>query len=186
MDDIYYDYVSYWKKEGTLSKRDSLSFQLTREHTAQESPLINEIKQINPKSILEIGAGWGRVARLVRNNGITCPYTAIDISYDRLKQIDDSTITRKVIDFVDFDPDEYDLILAVELLMHIPPDILEDFVEKMKYHARWIITVDYDPEDPRDIKLADHNFLHEYDKLLPNAIKTQINYVQKLRVWNGS
>jgi len=37
MNDIYYDYVDYWKKEGELSQKDSLSFRLTNEHEAQEA-----------------------------------------------------------------------------------------------------------------------------------------------------
>ncbi len=185
MNDIYYDYNAYWKKEGTLSPRDSLSFQLTNEHVAQEKPLINAVKEINPSSILEIGAGWGRIVKLLRSNGISCPYLALDLSYDRLKQIDDKTVQRKVEDFVDFEPEQYDLILAIEVLMHIPPDILEDFIEKMKRHAKWIITLDYDPKETRDIELADHNFLHDYDRLLPNAKKTQVSHVQKLRVWKN-
>jgi len=183
MSEIYYDYKEYWKHEGKLSKRDSLSFQLTKEHEAQEKPLIDEVKKVNPKSILEIGAGWGRILNLLRNSGVESDYTAIDLSYDRLSQIEDKTVTRKVIDFMDYEEKHFDLILAVEVLMHIPPDILKEFIDKMKRMANTIITIDYDPHEPREIKLADHNFLHDYDVLFPNSDTNQISYVQKMRIY---
>jgi len=184
LNEIYYDYVDYWKKEGERSKVDSLSFRLTREHEVQEKPIIDAVKLINPKSILEIGAGWGRIAKLLRGAGVDAQYTAMDLSYLRLQQITDKTIGRIVTDFYTYAEDiHYDTILAIETLMHIPPDIIEDFVAKMKRYADTIIIIDYDPQEHRDIELADHNFQHDYDKLFPNSTVDQINYVQKLRVW---
>lgn len=184
MNEIYYDYVDYWKHEGELSKIDSLSFRLTKEHTAQEQPIVDAVIEECPESILEIGAGWGRIAKLLRYNKIAAQYTAMDLSYHRLKQITDKSIGRIVGDFYTHNQImKHDLILAIEVLMHIPPDIIESFVDKMKLHADTIIVLDYDPEEYRDIELADHNFLHNYDKLFPDAEITQVNYVQKMRVW---
>lgn len=194
MNEIYYDYVDYWKHEGELSKIDSLSFRLTKEHTAQEQPIVDAVIEACPESILEIGAGWGRIAKLLRDNRIAAQYTAMDLSYHRLKEIQDKSIGRIVGDFMTYDPldmgedtntPHYDLILAIEVLMHIPPNIVEKFVEKMKHYTDTIIVLDYDPEQPRQITLADHNFLHNYDKLFPDATVTQVNYVQKMRVWKN-
>ena len=100
INEIYYDYVDYWKKEGTLNKQNSLSFRLTREHDVQIPPLLEAVKKINPKSILEIGACWGRIVKEIRKIS-DAEYLALDLSYDRLKMIDDKTIGRKVIDFMD-------------------------------------------------------------------------------------
>ena len=184
MSEIYYNYVDYWRHEGELSKRDSLSFRLTNEHKAQEAPIWEAVMENNPKSILEIGAGWGRIANLLRENGVKSEYTAMDLSYHRLKQITDKTIKRILLDFMDYkEKKHYDLILAIELLMHIPPDIIVKFVEKMKSYADTIITLDYDPKQPRDIELADHNFLHDYGKLFGDATTVQVNHVQKMRIW---
>lgn len=188
MSEIYYDYADYWRHEGKLSHIDSLSFRLTKEHEAQEDSIRSAVLDHDPKSILEIGAGWGRIAKLIRDAGVEAKYLALDLSYDRLKQIKDKSIDKKVADFFTYaSPDfgQYDLVLAVELLMHIPPDIIEDFVAKMKIYANdTIIILDYDPEQRRDIELADHNFLHEYDRLFPDAKSYQVNYVQKMRIWS--
>jgi len=185
MSEIYYDYADYWRHEGKLSHIDSLSFRLTKEHEAQEDSIRSAVLDHDPKSILEIGAGWGRIAKLIRDAGVEAKYLALDLSYDRLKQIKDKSIDKKVGDFMDFEGVKADLVLAVELLMHIPPDIIEDFVAKMKIYANdTIIILDYDPEQPRDIELADHNFLHDYDRLFPNAKSYQVNYVQKMRIWS--
>lgn len=192
MNDIYYDYVEYWKHDGKLSRQDSLAFRLNKDHEAQEAPLIEAFKEVNPDHVLEIGAGWGRIVKLLKGQVICEHYTAMDISYERLKQILDKSVGRIVDDFMTYDPIDmgedtdtphYDLILAVEVLMHIPPNIIDKFVKKMKQYADTIIILDYDPEQPRDIKLADHNFLHNYDKLFPSAAITQVNYLQKMRVW---
>lgn len=184
MNEIYYDYVEYWKHEGELSKIDSLSFRLTNEHKAQEPPIVDAVLEECPESILEIGAGWGRIAKLLRDNSIAAQYMALDLSYHRLKQIRDKSIGRIVGDFYTHNSiQKYDLILAIEVLMHIPPNIIDKFVEKMKRHGKTIIILDYDPEQPRDIELADHNFQHDYDKLFPDATVTQVNFVQKMRVW---
>lgn len=184
MNEIFYDYVDYWKHEGKLSKIDSLAFRLNKDHEAQEAPLIEAFIEINPDSVLEIGAGWGRICKLLKGQVICENYTAMDISYDRLKMILDKSVGRIVGDFYTHNELlHYDLVLAIELLMHIPPDIIDRFVQKMKDHGKTIIILDYDPEQPRDIELADHNFLHDYDKLFDGATVTQVNYVQKMRVW---
>jgi cyclopropane fatty-acyl-phospholipid synthase-like methyltransferase len=179
--DLYYDYKKYWEDEG----RTNTTQPLNREHHIQLPAIISAVKRINPKSILEIGAGWGRITKVVRLVS-DAEYLALDLSYDRLAMIDDKTVGRKVADFMDFYPEkQYDLIIAVEVLLHIPPDILERFVEKMKMYGKNIITLDYDPKEPRDIIVAEHNFLHDYDKLFPNAEINQVNYVQKMRIWHG-
>ena len=186
MNEIYYDYADYWRHEGRLSKIDSLAFRLNKDHEAQEAPLIEAFKEVNPDTVLEIGAGWGRIVKLLKGQVLCEKYTAMDLSYDRLKMILDKSVERIVDDFYTYSSPDfpvYDLILAVELLMHIPPDIIDKFVEKMKLYGKTIIVLDYDPEQPRDIELADHCFLHDYDKLFPESIVVQVNYVQKLRVW---
>ena len=71
---------------------------------------------------------------------------------------------------VDFATDEsYDLVLAVEFLMHVPPDEVADAVNTMRSLAnRHIVTCDW--TEPIKKPAAPHNWRHDYEALFGESI----------------
>lgn len=79
------------------------------------------IKKVSPKTILDIGVGWGTYARLIKNNGIDViidgievwePYIGIyqlNLWYNRIYNVD----ARQWDDF------EYDLVIMGDVLEHM-------------------------------------------------------------------
>lgn len=165
-----FDYHSYWSEQGE-AKTNSL-------HDAQIPYLVSIVDNLNPVSILEVGAGWGRVTKeLIK---IVPDYSVNDLSRTRLELIP-FKIPKLWGDFMDLNLKKYDCIIAIEVLMHIPPELINKFVTKIKSKANHIITLDYDPKNK--IELAQHNFLHDYDKLFPKAKVIKVNDLQKIRVY---
>lgn len=63
-------------------------------------------------------------------------------------------------------PDEpYDLVVAAEYLMHVPPERIGETVALLKRLGRTVVSVDWDqPLAPGRVP-AEHNFLHDYRRL---------------------
>ena len=63
----------------------------------------------------------------------------------------------------------YDLVLAVEFLMHVPPDEVADAVNTMRSLAnRHIVTCDW--TEPIKKPAAPHNWRHDYEALFGDSI----------------
>lgn len=140
-------------------------------HADQEAELMATIGHLGPASILEIGVGFGRIGGLLTRRWPDARYVGVDISPDRVAEARarlDSGIDSRVevmeADIVEWVPyGRYDLVIAVEVLMHIRPADLAGVIEKMKRTARQhVYTVDWvEPIHPMKA-VAPWNFLHDY------------------------
>jgi SAM-dependent methyltransferase len=139
-------------------------------------------------SILEVGAGFGRISKLVleRFHQRIEEYILLDISKDQLynarlylsNNLEPSvlhTVNIKFIqcDFMDFvNADKFDLVLAVEVLMHVLPADIEKAINALVgLSQKNVISVDwYDDDDDANNKkkVAAHNFVHDYPTLYNN------------------
>jgi trans-aconitate methyltransferase len=154
-----YDPQEYWTTAPPMKVRPA--------HVRQELALGNAIQHLNPKSILEVGCGWGRVGRLLCALWPDASYTGIDISPDRIKEARERLPERAELittDLLNFKPGNgYDLVVAVEVLMHVRPPDLSTAISRMKGWAnRWVYTLDWTqalhPDDP----VAPWNFRYDY------------------------
>jgi len=159
----------------------------------QEESLIKFLNTIQFKSVLDVGASTGRIAQLIFNNFDVETYHGVDLSIQRLQCAKSVTEKYKGVgvgpdiefygcSYYDFRPEQkYDLVIATEVLMHIPPPKLETFFGKMvKESKNHVISLDYYPIPFKAIpNLADHNFLHRYPDLY---IKNGFHRCQEIRV----
>ena len=176
---MYYDYQKYWVEMGKKPNPEMNEY-----HKQQEVALGKTLHDIcfDFNSVLEFGAGWGRITRLINKYYNLAYYTAVDISKERLYQINGvNTVVGDILN--DNHLMKHDLVLAVELLLHIPPDKVKKAIDNMKSLAnKYVISIDYYPND-KTKKLMNHNFIHDYPELYGNAKQIKINNKHSLFLW---
>lgn len=164
-----YDPESYWQERGVTYQRD---FPHSKMFAAQEQALLAVIEKrfpVEPWRILEVGCGFGRIGKLVMERYPHASYTGVDISSAQIEN------ARKylpphadlaVSSIQDLDETlgnlTYDLVLAVEVLMHVPPQDLVMSAAKIRNRGP-LITVDW--TEPVAKSTNKHNFRHDYERL---------------------
>ena len=165
-----YDPVPFWTEEGrTYYDRH----RRTEAFKEQEEALIDVLSvRLSTEDrlplVLEAGCGFGRIADLLYSTFGDLYYLGFDLSYEQICRAQElvpmnrATFLRKTID--DFEEVEhgFDLVLAVEVLMHVKPEDLERTVDKLRSFGP-LITVDW--TEPVEGPIDNHNFLHDYEAL---------------------
>jgi cyclopropane fatty-acyl-phospholipid synthase-like methyltransferase len=126
--------------------------------------------------VYEVGCGWGRIATVLGALPNVTEYTGIDLSprrVDLCKEVLATTPARQraITDFVVADMlvvgpglRSVDVVLSVEVLMHIPPGSIVYMVERLaSFTRRYLINLDWHGAFERDA--ADHNFQHPYTEI---------------------
>ena len=151
-----YEPISYWSQMGKTRIKQRRWFD------KQQEIILKTLQNHQINSILEIGCGDGRITELIIKNFDIKKYHAIDISSDRINRT--KKLTSKYADklqlkliqssFQDFQSREkYDLVIAVEVLMHVPPEEVGSFVKKMKsLSKKYIFNLDYYPKKGHEWK----------------------------------
>jgi ubiquinone/menaquinone biosynthesis C-methylase UbiE len=97
----------------------------------------------NAKNILEVGSGDGLILNALREAGYDP--VAFDISHNALKHIQGSKLVQGTASQLPFSSNSFDLVLACEVLEHIPnhiyKSVLEEIIRVTKKHI--LITVPY-------------------------------------------
>ena len=155
------------------------------------------LKNISPifKSVLEVGCGFGRITKLILLNLPHIEkYVAVDLSPQQIANAEkyvrtgiDNKINDVDISFVVSDirslmlGEKYDLVLAAEVLLHIlPSEIKEIMTQLVNLSKMHIINIDYYQE--KIIRLAPHNFLHQYEKIykeIPSVVQVRRLAIKK-------
>lgn len=175
---IDFDPIAYWQEAGknAQSPDHEKNFVDGPAFRHQEERLLEAISHLEFTSILEIGCGFGRITKLLRERYPDAEITAIDLSPERL--VSTRAKVGNSIELVastvqSFDPppvDErttrtWDLVLAVETLMHIPPNEIESVVRKLaSLSDRYVVHLDWD-KSLGSAPISPHNWLHDYRKL---------------------
>lgn len=180
-----FDPRAYWSR--TVPDIDSMMpfTPITPEHVAQEAILLDLLHGLDFDSALEVGCGLGRITSILA--GMAEDITAIDIGSDQVavtrRRVPDAIVTQSSIQ--DFEADrKWDLVLASEVLMHIPPAEIQSVCDKLKSMARkWIVTIDW-TAPLGDEPIAEENWLHDYPELfgsVEQAIPTNLQTVFLIR-----
>jgi trans-aconitate methyltransferase len=163
---VTYDPVTYWHERGETYMA---TFRPER-YTEQEEALVALLGRLEFSSVLEVGCGFGRIASLIRRVKPQAAYVGLDLSPTMLaaarKRLgtDAALIESSLADHKT--TARWDMVIAVELLMHIPPSGVVAAVRKLDRLAdRHIVTLDW-TAPIRGKRPAAHNFLHPYVELL--------------------
>ena len=174
-------------------------FRYNKNFKIQEKMLIDYLKSIVPPftSVLELGCGFGRITKLIISNFSDIQtYTAVDLSPHQIQNAREYLISGTknkvasdgievefiVSDIKSFQTNrKYDLVISVEVLLHILPSEIADIMAKLvrlSYHH--IINLDY-YQEKADF-LAPHNFLHQYEdiyKEIPSVLAVNRVIIEK-------
>lgn len=161
-----YDPVTYWRERGETYMA---KFSAER-YAEQEEALVQLLGRLEFASVLEVGCGFGRIASLVRRVNPKASYMGLDLSPTMIAAArerlgtDAELVTGSILDFKT--KARYDLVIAVEVLMHVLPEDVAAAVRKLDRLAKGhIVTLDWTTPVPGK-RPAAHNFLHPYPELL--------------------
>lgn len=141
--------------------------QWQREIHKQHSWILSKIRAMNPKTILEIGCGFGRNIKFLIENGIEPnKITGIDISSKMIKNariyIQSNKVKLQVADVLSlpFKNREFDLVLVHGVFMHVKPQDIEAVIrETLRITKKTLINIE------QNYNGNEYTFVHDYKKL---------------------
>lgn len=168
-----YDPDEYWARRGK-TYYDRFTHERYQE---QETALVEVIRADwdtrDEFDVLEAGCGFGRIGRLLTKNFPQITYRGFDLSEDQIRNARTFFAYGKASfeqsSIADYTDGEYDLVLAVEVLMHVPPAALQETVDKLRSFGP-LITVDW--TEPINRTPDAHNFLHDYEAVGLKPVRT--------------
>ena len=145
------------------------------EHERQEEALSRLLSGLTDiYSVLDVGCGRGRIAALLQRLKPSAEYTGLDIGETQLQltafvRPDGSFIKLPVQELnSSYGRGRWDLVIASEVLMHIPSDEIQLAIDNLKaVTGKYLVITEWAPEVlkvPKDI--AWWNIPHDYLSLL--------------------
>lgn len=137
-------------------------------HEAQETALMEAVGRKQVLSILEVGVGDGRIGQLLTGRWPHAEYVGVDASADRINEARRNLPENAVLveaGLFDLETGEKaDLVVAVEVLMFLPPERVGEAVQRLAdWSGRHVYTVDWDV--PLNKTVAEGQYLHDYEAL---------------------
>jgi SAM-dependent methyltransferase len=160
----------YWTRRGLTYEASYLD---TEPRRLQEEAIVRLLAGLEFHSVLDVGCGFGRIGVLLGD----VAYTGIDLSPDMLAsaqaKIPDGRFRR--VSLSQFDPGhQYDLVLAVEVLMHIRPSAVAQAVSQLRaLSRRHLVTVDWSKPFAQG-QQDSHNWIHPYRELYGEGLVSEV------------
>lgn len=125
----------------------------------ERAKFLNLLQVEGKTTLLEIGAGPGRDSLYFHNKGLEV--TCTDLSPEMVKRCEEKGLTAYVMDFLnlDFPPDSFDAVYALNCLLHVPkadlPLVLAAIQKLLKPNGLFYLGM-YGGEDTEGIAAEDH------------------------------
>ena len=153
----YYEYDSFWKERGKTPAQ--------KWPESKQEAVRNILKDLDFDSVLEVGCGDGEFSKLLLEKSRNV--TGIDLSLERIKSSPLRISIHK--DFLKayFDPNQkFDLVCCSHVLLHIKPEDVMEFYNKMKQLSnKYILLIEPDLFQYPDLNWNEMNFPHDYERL---------------------
>lgn len=153
---------NFWDTWADTFMEDSWQVTLHPQHDW----LLSKIKKLRPRSILEVGCGFGRNIKFLQDNNINAKLTGIDISHKMIKLakkfVKSSNVTFKIAEatHLPFRDREFELVFTHGVFMHIPPTDIEGAIrEIVRVAKKYIILIE------QNYGGNEYTFIHSYKKL---------------------
>lgn len=173
----------YWQFWGPQLLLDPWQKQIFPQHDW----LIKTIKSLKPKSILEVGCGFGRNLQFLLDHQIPAEkLTGLDISPSLLAQAQLPKSVRLIQGNVlklPFKSAYFNLVFTHGLLMHLPPSQLPRALsELIRVSQKYLILIEEIRSRPQQLNYF--TWAHDYEKMIANLpVETKFVYTdQKLKL----
>ncbi len=172
----------YWREQGKTYKRvfEGFSGEEAGFYRQQEAAILAAAPPA--RSVLEVGCGFGRITRRMLDSFDIEEYVAFDISEEQVRHTRELCPEAMVFtSSIEQNTDQrcFDLVLAVEVLLHVPPERIGAVMEKLLSLSDNgnILTVDQWPPPPGPYKRSEtdlgtisqqrvpFNWYHDYEAL---------------------
>lgn len=149
----------------------------------QERVLIEALTPLPWRTVLDVGCGFGRLAPLLKAIR-PVRYMGLDVSPDQIaaarRNVPDGKF--KVASLLDVKgnpfPARPDLVVAAEVLMHQPPNVVEASFERLfEWSSRWVVTVDSWPDGAVSEWCFDHDYPALYGDRLVSRHQARLQTV---------
>lgn len=152
-------------------------------YAAQESALLEILTSLSPpKSVLEVGPGLGRVTKILTQlwpskvNDHPTKFYLSDLSEPAIEQasaacseVDFTYHIGRLQDARPFPKQTFDLVLAIEVLMHISPSevgrAISNLLSAVVQPNGILVTCDWTQVLPSTVPIRTQNFCHDYSAL---------------------
>jgi SAM-dependent methyltransferase len=135
-----------------------------------------------PATVLEVGPGFGRVTKILTQLWPKAKFALADLSEAAIEQtsaacpeVDFSMAVGRLQDDRLFPPATFDLVVAIEVLLHIPPGAataqraVNNTLSYLKPKTGVLITCDWTQPLPEAVPIRRDNFCHDYPTLFDHA-----------------
>ena len=144
------------------------------------------MREIQPKSILEVGSGWGAVYRVLASIGLGHLTTLCDFSPTMCQNCKNRTGVLPVLwdgITLPFEDDRFEMVVSFNVMLHVPPSRIEHFIsEHMRVARRYLFVATYTPAQMPE-RLATHVFVHDYANLFPGATVYKAKHWENRAHW---
>ncbi len=152
-----YDPREYW---GHPRKRHKAVVPIA---VAEGTTLARMLRMLEPDTVLEVGSGWGRVYVALKPLGLAEDVTLCDFTeHQRQRCLEVTGVKPDTWDGITlpYEDDSFDLVLSFDVMLHVPPADLAQFIaEHVRVARRWL----YVAALRQGVSEAAHCFVHEYD-----------------------
>lgn len=190
------DLRQYWLKRGEVYQDEFArhNYFTRRRFCRQEKTLLKVLRGIQFNSVFECGIGFGRISKLILNHYPAVKLTGIDISSHQIENawhyIDSerACLIIGAIQDVDIVKGSHDLVIAVEVLMHIALEEIEVVMRKLVNISRGhLINVDWQGVEKGVAHgyMFSHDFTGIYNRLGIDKVEVKEVPRTKQKIWHA-
>jgi len=182
----YFNPANYWEKNGGKHYFDTFH---SDDGDRNEKFFLNYINKYKPKRIIDVGCGYGRYLKAIKNKFPKIELVGIDISKSQIafakQYLSDDSIKLLVNDTsnINFEDKYFDLALTYSLWAHIPPKNFDAAFNEVKRISKkgYFLEFDRSFENKKALKIkSNHVFNYTFETLFQKYLisKTLIKYSQ--------
>jgi SAM-dependent methyltransferase len=161
-----YEPSRYWGIWGRVFASEEYQKRILPQHEW----LWEQISAAKPATVLEVGCGFGRNLRFLRDRGIPEHSLAgVDVSDTMLKQarhqLKGADLRKEDARRLPFEPAAFDLVFTMGLCMHIPPPEVRECIRGLARVARRDVVLIEEWYPDKRGAINPYTFVHDYDAL---------------------
>lgn len=145
-------------------------------YAPQHDAIAAVLRELEWESVLDLGCGFGRMGMLVKEMRPKASYTGVDITPSLLasarRHLPDAEFKDGDVLDVKLGQRKWDLVMAVELLVHLRDDDAAAAVDRMKRWSRaHVVSCDWYVPGAAD---GESSFMHDYPALYGSSLEREV------------